>query len=339
MEAWVEKVFSDDVVREAVKRFGAESDSIEKLGSFENYVFEVTKNGQPYILRLTHSSHRTIRDVEAELNWVNFLNNEGVKAAKANRSENDKMVEVIDVPNGAFYVCLFDKAPGRQLEKGDELYGPELYESWGKTIGKMHRVTKDFKAGSFKREHWDEEDLLQFDKYLSTEEDRDVINEGNRLVKEIQDLPKERETYGLIHSDLHAGNFFYDDGDLHVFDFDDSSYHYYISDIAIPLYYTVWGGLQGEGKDTRAQFAEEFLYYFLKGYISENNVSSEWVKKIPPFLKLRDYILYTVLHKKFDLSNMEELEGKLLHQIKDRLDRGELIAEPSYERVIEKVDL
>ncbi|WP_270180719.1 phosphotransferase enzyme family protein [Alkalihalobacillus sp. CinArs1] len=335
MEARVEKCFNEAVLVQALEKFGADRHRYKKLGDFENYVFEVDVNG-PSILRLTHSSHRSMEDVKAELHWVNFLHDHEINVSRALPSKNDHFVEEIEVEDGSFFVSLFEKAPGRQLKKNDEVYGQELYEVWGRTIGKMHHATKDYHPEGAHREHWDEEDLLQFEKYIS-EEDGNIISQGKALVREIQALPKERDTYGLLHSDIHAGNFFYYEGDIHVFDFDDSSYHYFVSDIAIPLYYTVWGGLQGEDRETRAQFAETFLYSFLKGYLKENTVEAEWIKKIPLFLKLRDYILYSVLHKKFDVMNMSEGEQQMLKQVKDRLDEGEPIAQPSYERLLQRL--
>ncbi|WP_377891063.1 phosphotransferase enzyme family protein [Alkalihalobacillus sp. R86527] len=339
MEARVEKCFSESVLLSAMEKFGANSNSFRKLGDFENYVFEVFIGNDPYILRLTHISHRSKQDVEAEIHWINFLYAHNINVARALPSSGGNVVEAIDVEYGSFFVSLFEKAPGRQLKKNDTLYQPALYEVWGRTIGQMHRVTKDYHPLDHLREHWDEEDLVQFEMYLSEERDEAIIRKGKALVKEIQTLPKERESYGLVHSDIHAGNFFYDEGDIHVFDFDDSAYHYFVSDIAIPLYYTVWGEFQGEDRETRAQFAEEFLYFFLKGYAKENKLEPEWIKKMPLFLRLRDYSLYTVLHKKFDVANMSEAEQRLLHQIKDRLDEGELIAEPSYEKILERLAL
>lgn len=339
MEAHVEKCFNESVLQRALAKFGGNRNQFKKLGDFENYVYEIFIENVPYILRLTHSSHRSKQDVEAEIHWVNFLHDKTINVARALQSNEGNVVEEIEVEYGSFFISLFEKVPGRQLKKDDPLFGPALYEVWGRTIGKMHRATKDYQPLEHSREHWDEEDLLRFEAYLSEEQDDEIIRHGKALVNEIQALKKERDSYGLVHSDIHAGNFFYDEGSIHVFDFDDSSYHYFVSDIAIPLYYTVWGGLQGEDRETRAQFAEEFLYFFLKGYSKENKINPEWIKKMPLFLRLRDYILYTVLHKKFDVTNMIDAERRMFHQIKNRLDNGELIAEPSYKRVLKRLDV
>jgi len=35
---------------------------------------------------------------------------------------------------------------------------------------------------------------------------------------------------------------------------------------------------------------------FLKGYYKENNLSKYWIERIPLFLKLREIVLYAVIH-------------------------------------------
>ena len=46
------------------------------------------------------------------------------------------------------------------------------------------------------------------------------------------------DSYGLIHTDLHFGNMYYDGQTLTIFDWDDACYKHFISDIAIILFYT-----------------------------------------------------------------------------------------------------
>jgi len=59
----------------------------------------------------------------------------------------------------------------------------------------------------------------------------------------------------LIHTDVHAGNFFVDDGRITVFDFDDSSYQWFASDIAIALYYTIWRKFDGHEQREKDTYA------------------------------------------------------------------------------------
>jgi Ser/Thr protein kinase RdoA (MazF antagonist) len=118
-----------------------------------------------------------------------------------------------------------------------------------------------------------------------------------------------------------------------VFDFDDSSYHWFVSDIAIPLYYSAWYKFPEGDSEIRSAFGHDFLTHFLKGYSSEYQLDLNWIERIPTFLKLRDIVLYSVLHKKWDLSNLNGKQSKLLEEIKSRIEQGEPIVTLDYQKV------
>jgi amicoumacin kinase len=330
MEAWIDAMFSQTLVDEASKRFGIQVTRIKKIGDFENYVFEVKDKNRAWILRFTHSSHRSLEEVKAELDWIDRLYNGSVHVARSHPSVNDKMVEEFSLEDGYFFACLFEKVPGEAVKVNDSLFDAPLFEAWGKEIGKMHRISM-VKHVSVQRKRWDEGDLLQFDRYLSKSEDAKIIVEGKRLIEEIQTFHETGKTFGLIHSDVHHGNFHYDGNAIHLFDFDDAMYHYYVSDIAIPVYYAVWHKCGTASLTERSSFATAFLRSFLKGYHEEVNVSYEWLKTLPYFLRLRDFELYTVIHKKYDVTKMNPKEKAMLNGIRERLIHSELIAEPALE--------
>ena len=330
MEAWIEAMFSEKIVDEAINRFGMEAINITKQGDFENYVYEVEESEKAWILRFTHSSHRTIEEINSELVWVNECYKEGIHVARAYPSKTSKLVERFSTENGQFFACLFEKVPGKAINVNEAVFGPPLFEAWGREIGKMHRLSMK-KNLSVQRQRWDEGDLLQFDRFLSKREDAKIIIEGKRLIEEIQTFHETGKTFGLIHSDVHHGNFHYDGQHIHLFDFDDSMYHYYVSDLAIPVYYAVWHKCGTASLIERSSFATAFLRSFLKGYREEVNISYEWLKTLPYFLRLRDFELYTVFHKKFDIDKMNSKEKAMLEGIRERLIHSELIAEPALE--------
>jgi Ser/Thr protein kinase RdoA (MazF antagonist) len=51
----------------------------------------------------------------------------------------------------------------------------------------------------------------------------------------LRSLPTPVDGYGLLHTDLHHGNFFVDEGRITAFDFDDIGYNWFASDIAVLL--------------------------------------------------------------------------------------------------------
>ncbi|NIK76530.1 Ser/Thr protein kinase RdoA (MazF antagonist) [Paenibacillus castaneae] len=337
MEQWVENLFSKEVLNEAALRYKADASNAKKLGDFENYVYEVERDGKGYILRLTHSSHRLKEEVEGELKWINFLNGRGIHVSLVHESVNGELVEVVPVSDSNFYVCLFDKAPGSSVQMNSPEFGPELFEKWGATTARLHLATEEYDATETQRLRWDEDDLIELDNYIDPVEDKAIVEGNRQLVVSLQQLPQTKETFGLIHSDIHQGNFFYHEGDIHIFDFDDTMYFYFASDIAIPLYYSIWQKYRKETLETRSTVGKEILTHFLRGYMSVRGISREWVERLPMFLNLRDYTLYGVINKKFDLSAKEnKIEKQLAAEIRERLIQNEPIVDLDYGAIWEQ---
>ncbi|QQZ10295.1 phosphotransferase enzyme family protein [Heyndrickxia vini] len=327
MEQFVEKLFTQEVIENILTTFNLDH-SYKKLGDFENYVFEVNEQGKPKILRITHSSHRSKQELESELDWIQHLYRCGIKIPNVLLSPEGNTVEKFTVKDSAFFASLFEKASGHPISLEDSIFNEKLFYKWGKMIGKMHRHTKEYQPSEriVSRHHWDANDLLDFEKYYGKEESQ-LLEHAKNVVQEIKQLTKSKDNYGLIHSDIHHGNFFYDGEMIHVFDFDDACYHYFVSDIAIPLYYATNSKHFIGTREERNRFAKKFLTAFLDGYQEENKLPREWIKKIPLFLKLRDIDLYAVFNKKVAPEQRNDRVKHWMQEIKERMKKNEAIVD------------
>lgn len=131
-------------------------------------------------------------------------------------------------------------------------------------------------------------------------------------------MPKDKEGYGLIHTDVHSGNFFVDDnGNITIFDFDDCSYMYFISDIAIALFYCL---LSPDTVENKITFSYEFLDHFFRGYREENHLDYKWIKLLPDFLKLRELELYVVIYRSCDMDNPGPWEQNYMNNRKYNIE-------------------
>ncbi|KKI89419.1 hypothetical protein WQ54_26495 [Bacillus sp. SA1-12] len=337
MEAAVERIFSNDMIEMAGKFFGINSVRFLKLGEAENYVFEVYRDETPYILRMTHQSHRQKEQVFAELKWIEFLQNNGVTIPKVIPSRNNNLVEIVKGLDGSnFYCCLFEKAPGVQIKIKDEQVNEEFFYEWGKTIGLLHNKTKSYKPNpEFKRLNWYEEELLDVKQYHFDSPDQ-VAHQQKFILRQLEALPVHHDNFGLIHSDIHHGNFHYHEGKIFVFDFDDCSYHWFASDLAIPLYYLIWN-FEREGEKDLNEFAAIFMKAFLKGYETENQLTFHDYETIPLFLKLRDLTLYSFFYKKFDLKSADEKLIKIVTKIEQRLIDNQAIIDLDFKRLLKEM--
>jgi amicoumacin kinase len=325
MEKSVEILFTEDILKFFLESFNLQTE-VKKLGDFENYVFEAYRGNSPVILRITHSSHRSKVEILAELDWMNFLHKQKVNCPEAFTSSNNQLIEELRAGDGSyFYACLFSKVSGRPVKIKSPEFNDQLFHAWGRTIGQMHAVSKVYQPSKEKklRPSWEDEELLDIETYVPNE--KEIIKNTKMLIEELKSLPRTKDNFGLIHSDIHSGNFFYDGQSVHVFDFDDCSYHWFASDIAIPLYYSVLYGYHNVSEMEREQFAINFLSHFIKGYEEYHSLPVDWKQQLPLFFMLRDITLYSVLHKKIAPEERDEDINRMIEGLKSRITKKEPI--------------
>lgn len=295
MEKQIRDLFTPSILDEALEVMGGDPASVQKLDGFESFIYRFTRQDKPYILRITHNSHRSWQAITGELEWLNYLIKHGVRVAHPVPSSNGRFVEVIGQPDAEqsyWTTVAFEMAPGRPPVKSD--WTPKLIESMGRLMGRMHFLTKDFEPSrpEFRRESWNRE-ATSLVKGLPESESK-VVSKYAELRAYLATLPQDRDSYGLVHSDFHGMNFFVDDGEITLFDFDDSCYCWFIYDIAMSLFYVLpHNCVAGE----QLERGRQFLMSFMKAYQEENRLDARWILEIPHFLKLREIELYlAILH-------------------------------------------
>ncbi|MEW6413543.1 MAG: phosphotransferase [Candidatus Zixiibacteriota bacterium] len=301
MDQQTERIFADNeqkVLSEASKRYGMAPDSLKRLGSFESFVFEYRYQDTDQILRVTPGSHRQATAIKGELEWVNYLADNGVSVCRGLPSKNGSLVEVIELdtidsdPDAFYSVVSFTKAPGRRAIKED--WNEKLFTNWGQVIGRMHALTKNYQPSdpSLVRHVWHEDGDLRADRYLPESQTK-VLARHADLMDYLHKLPMDTDSFGLVHEDMHHGNFFVDNGSITVFDFDDCQHHWFASDLAMPLFYVMRNLTLN---DQSLEFAHHFFGCLMEGYSRENRIEKYWLEQIPHFLKLREMILYIILY-------------------------------------------
>lgn len=300
MEQQIKDRYSNAILQEAMCRYGIPREQIRPLDAFESFIYEFARGPHTYILRIAHSLRRSADLIQGEVDWINYLAEGGVSAARAILSEGGKLVEAIeDGWGGSFLVTAFVKAPGQPPW---ELWSPELYENYGKLLGSIHALTMDYKPArpAWKRPDWDD-DIMEFvERYLPDSETA-AKQRYQALRAHLRTLPREPRSYGLIHQDAHGSNFFVDDnGTITLFDFDECAYSWFSNEVAIALFYIVM-----DAEDWPA-FTREFMTNFLRGYQRAHPFDPVWLQELPHFLKMREIELYAAIHRDFDVNNITD---------------------------------
>jgi Ser/Thr protein kinase RdoA (MazF antagonist) len=295
MDKKLKDKFNDAILLEAMRRYDIAAEHIRPLNGFENFIYEFTRGRDAYVLRLNHTMRRSVPMICGEVDWINYLATGDASVAKAILSPAGNLVEQIDDGEGGFFLATaFAKAPGKPpWEAG---WTPERYETYGRLIGRMHALTKDYDPAdpSWKRGD-SEEDIAAEVETLMPASELLALEKYRALVEQVRTLPKDRDSYGLVHYDAHEANIFIaEDGTITLFDFDDMGYNWFIGDVAMVVFYKI------SDVDNPVAHILEFMPHFLRGYSQENKLDLMWLNEIPTFLKLREILLYAVFHHSFD---------------------------------------
>jgi Ser/Thr protein kinase RdoA (MazF antagonist) len=302
MEQRIKERFTDPILHETMQQYAIESGAIRLLDGFESFIYEFDRGSDAYILRIGHSLRRNAALIHGEVEWINYLASGGASVANAILSEGNQLVESFDDHHGGqFLATAFMKAPGKPVWKSGG-WTPELFVTYGRLLGRIHTLTKQYTPSNtaWKRPEWDDPINLDGDRHMPASETC-VREKFHDVMAYLQELPKDDESYGLIHQDAHAGNFFVDEaGQITLFDFDDCVYSWFIYDIAMALFYTA------NDVDEKAAFTQNFMSHFLRGYAQENRLDPKWLKEIPYFLKFREIDLYAIIHRSFDVEHLDD---------------------------------
>jgi amicoumacin kinase len=316
MDPKIVKRYNDEILYEAMQRFGIKENQIKLLDGFESFMYEFYRpqDGE-FILRVGHSGRRSPEMIAGEVDWINYLAQGGANVSRAILSNQGKLVEAIDDGQGEqFLATAFLKARGGPSWETE--WTPAFIEHYGQVIGRIHRLTKDYEpsAPAWRRPEWDAPENLEMEKWLPSSETV-ALQKFQELMRHFETLPKDRESYGLIHQDAHGGNFYVHEGEITLFDFDDCIYSWFIYDIAMVLFYAAMF------KDDRGAFTASFMRDFLCGYSQENKLDPQWLVELPYFLKLREIDLYAQIHFSFDIENLtDEWNFRYMQGRKERID-------------------
>jgi len=317
------------ILREAANRFGITKDrltkqhhsmKIDKGKTFiEKSLYQYKRGKNSFLLRLTVPEYVGFELLKGEVDWVNYLADKKVRVPRVIPSENGKLVEVIEQGDSSFAAISFEKVEGRRIDfdNADE-WNTKLFERYGRIMGKIHALTKRYEPEdkSLKRMEWYEQDWFDIDNCLPRSESL-ARKKCHDLIKMTHTLPKDRNSYGLIHGDAHPWNLLLHKGEIILTDFDFCEYNWFVSDIAVALFYALMAPIKGRDK---ISFAKCFMEDFMKGYRKENSIKAYWMKQIPTFLKARMVSKYLLHYQEWKSNIMSENRKSAFMEWKHKIE-------------------
>ena len=286
--------------------FDGDPATLKCIKKNDSCVYEYTFNSREYILRIIERREGWEFLIQAELDWIDYLWDNGVNVCRPINSIRENQIEIIKSNNSMFFISSFEKAKGKFVDFNSQReWNGELFQNWGAVMGKIHSLSKDYiiDTESPRRMEWDEWDVLYDPNFSLGKNEEIVVQKWRELVKELRSYPRNKDNYGLIHHDFHHRNFFLEGSDIGLFDFDDCCYCWFICDIAISLYDAVVGSTLYEKRNS---FGEFFLKNFLTGYRTEKDIEEFWIELIPKFLKYRQISSYISYYRNWKNPNKEQ---------------------------------
>ncbi len=289
------------LAEEAIKHWDVEVKSINLHLQSENTVFKVEGlDGNTYALRIHRKGYHDLDELNSEHVWTSSLSNAGLLVPEAVVTRSRGAYTSVSFLNSDEYryVGLVKWIEGTilndlilDLEAKDV---SDLYESLGKVIAKFHKATIAWEVPKdFKRHSFDTDGFLGskpfwgrfWEAQNATTSERETLSLiRNNMTEILSKLPKDINSFGMIHADLHSQNVLIQGKNLSVIDFDDSGFGWYGFDLAV----AIWDRLDFTATGCHFDIAYKSL---IKGYLEERPNAKDIIENIPAFLLMRTLMI------------------------------------------------
>lgn len=247
-----------------------------------NHVYFSSSDIGDIVVRLTPSAHRTKNEVLAEVSFMDSLARNDFPLATPVVSRNGFLVEEIEFNNKLFFATAFLKIEGLRATDEESL-DPRFLFKWGAYLAQFHvnsiQYGKVAHLGCFRPE-WNFDSVLMKAASFADATEGLARNRLQECIDWLSRLEKGDENYGLVHGDLHCGNFFIVKEQIVSFDYDDSCYHWFLYDLAASL-----STVLKLAKDESDR--ERIILDFFEGYESIRPLSKRWKDRFEAFFQVR----------------------------------------------------
>lgn len=196
------------VIKKAAALYDSKVISENSLGNSDNFIFEMARGEEAIILRISPYSEENRAHTDFELKWLMDLSKAVTQVAKPIYSIHHELYEVVESHKAYYLVCAFEKAEGKLVDPNDSREWHEgLFESLGQIMGKIHIHSKEYEDHHSDQYKFTWDNDIFFRPEYDFIEDDEVDGIWHDILRKLEKLPKSKESYGIIHNDLHHLNF------------------------------------------------------------------------------------------------------------------------------------
>lgn len=327
------------ILKQAKLLYDVKPDREITMGGTNNRIYEVTQGLTAYILRASEYSPVKKSHTEFELNWMVYLSEHLKGIVRPQKSRANHLYEVIDVAGKKYILFLMEKAPGKIVDVAcPDQFNESLFFNLGALMGDMHRLTMDYE-GNVRKPEFEWTGAANAWRYENPILDESVRQYQKKYHDELCTLPMCKDSYGIIHWDIHTDNFFVDNGKIKIFDFDACQFNWYAADMASAIFFMVLKGagpLTHKSEKERTDFAEAYMISYLKGYLQTNRTSAYWIRKIDLFIKYQMCDEYLAAQS-FWPEELKDQRDWYLNWHKERITNGLPYVFVNYDKILNSI--
>ena len=240
-----ESTTSNESIRNAVlDAYALSGVQTHLLQSRWNHIYRVeAADGQVYSLRICAPEFKDRHWMQDELTFLDFAAGVGtISAPRPVRNRDGDLITAIPTPEGERLACLFHWVEG---EPAFQHRTPDVLGQIGRILAHLHEIGRAFpfpsEENSFRKDYHYDQTLARSHLEWIAEHRAEIGPENEALLRRAIDyacagmdrVGQNRATYGVIHGDLHFGNFLVHNGQVSLIDFDQLGRGYYCFDTAV----------------------------------------------------------------------------------------------------------
>lgn len=285
-----------ELIRKAAALYALEGYEIGEIPGHpggRNLVCACKKDGKnEYVLRLSLLEDRTEEDYLAETEFIHYLAKHGAPVADVIPSRSGKPVERIEHEGKNGFVSLFEYAKGMLMVDNGYRYREgaplsEYFYNTGKTLGALHRLSREYRP-VHRRSDFSDKYNREYINSLIPDRYAELKQAVCRRLEQYRSLPRDRESYGLVHFDFSDGNYHVDmeTGTVTAFDFDNCIYCWYMFDLAHLWTHGVGWYRHLKDPAKRMEGMAAYFHAVLEGYRSETEVPDALLAQLSLFIDM-----------------------------------------------------
>jgi len=232
-----------NVALRAIQQYEIEWNCIRFLQLSDTITYKIETDMSGYLLRI-HSDKVTKEEILSELVFLNEIRKikdlivpEGLRSRNGSYVLECETEEEYRKP----YVSMMKWVDGERLNGAsteDHVY------SLGVMIGRLHEASIGFNIPhDFVRPHWGSTSFRKevtkleryYPRFLSSGSWELYQEAIDKIIRQLDSMPRNAGNYGIIHGDLHSGNVVFNNGQPYPIDFGRCGYGYFLYDVAASL--------------------------------------------------------------------------------------------------------